>query len=484
MIKALKEATAIIFLFVSTLVMAQDGEKPLDFVNTVEQSLNLFYQEMAKGDNYDSIMDALNYEANEVPEFSDEIYCERIQKLADMSPMPYACEDAALKTVKFFAEKRRNFTKVVIGRSALYFDMYEEKLAKHGLPLELKYLSVIESGLRPQVKSRSGALGLWQFMYGTGKMFGLKENSYIDERMDPEKATEAACAYLKKLHGIYNDWFLALAAYNAGPGNVNKAIRRSGGKKTYWEIRPYLPRETQGYVPNFIAASYLMTYHKEHNIVPFPAKIHAMQLDTMCFNVGTKMEYLATIADWSLNDIKTLNPIYKANYIPKTEPAQCITGPIEKIGLLITKETELRNLAENGPDSTFKAQMSSSEAVNPSVVKEVNSIQHVVKNGETLAQIANDYGVSVRDLIESNSLTNGAIQPGKKLTINNPKKLPAGGKVVTQKPATAKKYYKVRSGDTFSNIARRYGLTQTQLKRLNPGINISRLSIGQKLRVR
>ena len=210
-----------------------------------------------------------------------------------------------------------------------------------------------------------------------------------------------------------------------------------------------------------------------------------MQLDTMCFNVGVKMEYLATIADWSLNEIKTLNPIYKANFIPKTTPAQCINGPIEKIGLLVTKERDLYNLSTVGPDSSFAAKMSASDAVHPETVKEVNSTQHIVKEGESLAKIASDYGVSVKDLIESNGISTSNLEKGKTLTIINPKKLPTGTVDKPKAtPVTATKYYRVRSGDTFSNIARRYGQTQTQLKRLNPRINISRLSIGQKIRVR
>src|SRR5690606_5215859 len=187
---------------------------------------------------------------------------------------------------------------IVLGRSELYFNMFEEKLAKHGLPIELKYLAVIESGLRPSAKSRAGALGLWQFMYRTGKFYNLNQNSYIDERMDPELATEAAALYLKKLHSLYDDWNMALAAYNAGPGNVNKAIRRSGGKMTYWGIRPFLPRETQGYVPNFITVAYMMTNHTLHNLIPAPAPALAHEIDTVCLKQGIRMRTLETVLDW------------------------------------------------------------------------------------------------------------------------------------------------------------------------------------------
>jgi membrane-bound lytic murein transglycosylase D len=261
------------------LVRPGDTLKKDAFINTVEQSLQLFLAEYANHNNYDSVIKALNYEQDDIPEFSEEVYCKRLEKLNEMSPFHLDCNPITLSTIKFFVNNRRGFVKVVLGRSALYFDLFEEKLAEYGLPVELKYLSVIESGLRPQVKSRAGALGLWQFMYGTGLYYGLKENSYIDERMDPVLATDAACRYLKQLYGIYGDWNLALAAYNAGPGNVNKAIRRSGNKTTYWEVRPFLPAETQGYVPNFIAAAYLLTYHAEHNIIPMEAKIGTGRVD-------------------------------------------------------------------------------------------------------------------------------------------------------------------------------------------------------------
>ena len=180
------------------------GEK---FINAVEQSLDLFYSEHTSSkENLDSIIDALSYEEGFVPEFPDSVYCKRLEAMNEMSPFHLDCNDATLKTIKFFTKKRRGFVRVVLGRSKLYFDMFEEKLSQYNLPIELKYLPVIESGLRPQVKSRAGALGLWQFMYTTGKMFGLREDSYIDDRMDPEKSTDAACQYLKKLYEIYNDW--------------------------------------------------------------------------------------------------------------------------------------------------------------------------------------------------------------------------------------------------------------------------------------
>ena len=314
------------------------------FLNTVEQSLNAFYLDYEDLENVDSIRQALEYLPTDLPVYSDEVYCQRLDEMNEISPFHLDCNQSTLSTIKYFLQKRRGFIKVVLGRSPLFFDMFESKLSAYGLPIELKYLSVIESGLRPTVKSRVGALGLWQFMYRTGLYFGLKENSYVDERMDPEKATDAACRYLKKLFGIYGDWNLALAAYNAGPGNVNKAIRRSGNKKTYWEVRPYLPQETRGYVPNFIAAAYLMTYHKEHNIFPVKFNLHNIETDTLCFKSSIHMGTISKVIDWPLEEIKELNPIYKTTYIPKANPPYCLTGPYKKISLIAGLEDSLMAL--------------------------------------------------------------------------------------------------------------------------------------------
>lgn len=465
----------------------EDSLKGLAMIQTIEQSLDLFYAEYSPEGDYDSIINALNYEIDAVPQFSDDVYCERLQVMNEMSPFHLDCNEATLSTIRFFVEKRRGFARVVLGRSKLYFDMFEEKLAKHGLPIELKYLAVIESGLRPQVKSRAGALGLWQFMYATGRMFGLTENSYIDERMDPEKATEAACEYLKKLYDIYNDWNLALAAYNAGPGNVNKAIRRSGNKLTYWEVRPFLPRETQGYVPNFVAAAYLLTYHAEHNIVPMEAKIRYPQLDTMCLKKGIHMETVAELLEMPVEDIQELNPIYKRSYIPKSTPPQCIQLPLTKIGDLVSLEDSLYQLEFDKfvkPSSPTNESKNETNTGNETEAPASTSYDyHKVSAGETLGTIAARYNMSVAEIQRINGLRSTKIYVGQRLKVSS------GGSghstaPTNTAPASTKQYYSVRSGDTFGKIAQRYRLSTSQLKRLNPGINIDRLSIGQKIRVK
>lgn len=545
------------------------------FSQLVDQTLLDFYSEFTAAKNYDSIIDALEYEGNVIPDFSNEIYCERIQKINEKSSFNLACNATTLASIRFFAKNRRSFAKIVLGRSALYFEMYEQMLSKYDLPLELKYLSVIESGLRPQVKSPAGALGLWQFMYSTGKMYGLTENSYLDERMDPLKATDAACRYLKKLHDIYNDWNLALAAYNAGPGNVNKAIRRSGGKQSYWQIRPFLPRETQAYVPNFIAACYLLEYHAEHNIVPSPAPIHYLQTDTMCFKSSIHMASISRLVDWEIEDIKIHNPVYKREYIPVAPEKNCISGPLLKIGKLVSLEDSLyrleaslygggiqveesnpsTNISEENADEVVtiqekiiyhkvrsgetmtkiatkygvtnsqilkwnklrstrvnvgkvlkiiqKVEVQNSEqnpldTKNPVAYDTIIQIQHTVGRNESLTFIASKYDVTVDEIKKWNKLTSNWLNIGQVLTIQTKIKLSKKGSsenkveeqtdvkpVVTPKPVVeAKKYYTVKSGDLFNRIAQNHGLTQTQLQKLNPGVNAARIKVGQRLRVK
>ena len=454
---------------------AEDSLSGEAMIKTIEQSLEMFYADYAGQSDYDSVIAALNYESKDIPTFSDEVYCERLDVINQMSPFHLDCNENTLSRIRFFVNKRRGFARVVLGRSALYFNMFEEKLAEHGLPIELKYLAVIESGLRPQIKSRAGALGLWQFMYRTGQMYGLNENSYIDERMDPELATDAACRYLKKLYEIYDDWNLALAAYNAGPGNVNRAIRRSGNKLTYWDVRPYLPKETQGYVPNFIAASYILTYHAEHNIIPMEAKISYAETDTICLNKGVHMETIAELLGLELEDVEKLNPIYKKSYIPYTVPGQCIRLPLSKTGELATLEDSLYALEMKKYDKSATHQT----VTNKPPETTGSYTYHKVKSGENLASIASRYGTSVKEIQRINGLNSTRIIVGQRLKVKG-----SSGQTTTNTGSTSKKYYSVRSGDTFGRIAQRNKMSISQLKKLNPGINIDRLNIGQKIRIR
>jgi membrane-bound lytic murein transglycosylase D len=499
MIKRLTCFIFLIFIFLGATTSAQENKfkKQVDdslqyerFISTAENSLLEYYKDISKQDNAEFIITQLGYTEKDIPEFSDSIYCLRLSDLNERSPFHLDCNQHVLTTIHYFAKNRRSFTQIALARSKLYFPMYEEKLAHHNIPVELKYLSVIESGLRPQVKSRAGALGLWQFMYRTGKMYGLIEDSYIDERMDPEKATEAACLYLKKLYSMYKDWNMALAAYNAGPGNINKAIRRSGGKMTYWEIRPYLPKETQGYVPNFIAMSYMMTHYAEHNIKPLQEIVFDFELDTVCLKKGVHMTSIDSIIGISVEHIQQFNPVYKTSYIPKTNPPQCISLPIQSIKQWIVFEDSIYRL-----DSLIYTQPSgedtkTNERTETSQRPEDKTI-HIVRSGESLSVIARKYNTTVSKLMDWNNLKSTNLNVGQRITVygqhvsfpDNTKK-EEKTEYQTDTSSEGMLYHTIRSGDNFWELSKKYGTTVDAIERLNTGLNPKDLKMGQKVRIK
>lgn len=468
-----------------------DVTQSAEFLSVIESTLEDYYRDYSSTERQtDSIIQAFGYDYEDVPEFSDSVYCERLKEMNKLSPFHLDCNTDVLKTIKFFAKSRRNFVSVVKGRSELYFNMFEEKLAKHDLPIELKYLAVIESGLRPTAKSRAGALGLWQFMYRTGKMYGMDQNSYIDERMNPELATEAACLYLKKLHGLYNDWNMALAAYNAGPGNVNKAIRRSGGKMTYWGIRPFLPRETQGYVPNFIAAAYLMTYHAEHNILPREAKIYDFEVDTVCIRDGLHMEVIDSLTQWSVEDIQYLNPVFKTTYIPHIERHECLTIPTKYLDNWIAMEDSIYKLDSIMYKAIETEQIAQQKSASPN---SGNTITHVVTKGQTLGHIAGRYGTTVNNIMNWNNMRSTRLSIGQRLIIHTrgkPKSTTTASVKHEVKPAAAtssnanSKVHVVNKGDNLWQIARNNDTTVEAIMKLNPNVNHKDLKVGQRIIVR
>ena len=247
------------------------------------------------------------------PLFSDSVYIDRLSRMPTVMEMPY--NEIVRKFIDMYAGRLRNQVSFMLSACNFYMPIFEEALDAYNLPLELKYLPIIESALNPSAVSRAGAGGLWQFMIGTGKMYGLESNSLVDDRRDPIKATWAAARYLKDLYDIYHDWNLVIAAYNCGPGNVNKAIRRSGSKKNYWDIYFHLPKETRGYVPAFIAAMYTFNYHKEHNIFPLENELPTM-CDTIMISDALHFEQVAKLMDISVEQIRDLNPQYRSDIVP------------------------------------------------------------------------------------------------------------------------------------------------------------------------
>ena len=479
-------------LFEPTVI--EDTMESERFLEVVENSLFEYYNETWGKERAYAVIDSLGYEEDYKPEFSDSVYIARLEEMDKNTIIDIEVNDDLLSTLKYFVRKRRRFTAVCLGRSKLYFPMYEEYLDKYEMPLELKYLSVIESGLRPRVKSRVGATGLWQFMYRTGRMFGLDNDSFIDERMDPMLATDAACRYLKYLYGLYGDWSIALASYNAGPGNVNKAIRRSGGKMNYWQLRPYLPKETQQYVPNFIAMMYMMTYYAEHNIVPKEAKIHFHEVDTVCLSSSIRISHVDSLLGINRDDFLLLNPIYKTDIVPVTDPGQCISLPVEKLALFFDMEDSLYAL-DRYVDST-----------GGSFVAMEKKKTHKVLPNETIGGIAMKYDVTVNDIRGWNNLKSNTIYPGQRLTIRltERKYIPGGSTSSTSSSSSSSssskgsssssssgkttsdgtyKYYALKSGESLWTVSQKFGIPFAELQELNKGLDPKKLQPGQKIKI-
>ena len=436
------------------------------------------------------------YAEDSVPRFEDFVYESRLAKLDATSPFDLVYNPHVKGFIELYAVRKRELVSRVMGLSQLYYPMFEEIFDKHNIPLELKHLAVIESALNPCARSRCGATGLWQFMYPTGKMYGLNVNSYIDERSDVYKATEAAAEYLTSLYGMFHDWQMVLAAYNAGPGTISKAIRRSGGKKTYWEIRPYLPLETQAYVPAFIAANYVMNYPTEHNIYASTPRKTYFEVDTAVVKESMTFGQISAALDISVEEIAYFNPQYRKSEIPAG--GNCLTLPKAKIGTFLSNETEIYAAIKS-------QQLVASE--NSMAIKEVQKT-HTVRNGEKLSTIARKYGVTVADLRSWNYIGKKGIRTGKKLIVyvkqdvaspatttksDAPKDPQTTVAVKTKVDTTTKladnsataelKIHKVKKGETLYGISKKYGISVDKLIELNGLKKNPQLLLGQKLKL-
>ena len=347
-----------------------------------------------------------------IPQFSDSIYIDRLQRLPTIMEMPYNA--IVREYIDRYAVKLRNQVSVMLAANNFYMPLFEEALDAYDLPLELKYLPIIESALKPTARSRAGALGLWQFMLKTGRLYGLESNSLVDDRLDPIKATWAAARYLREMYDIYQDWHLVIAAYNCGPGNVNKAIRRAGGATDYWSIYNYLPRETRGYVPAFIAANYIMTYYCHHNICPMNTEI-IPPTDTLQISRELHLQQVADLCDITKDELKSLNPQYKRNIIPGNTKPYSLRLPQTKIATFIDNQDTIYN---HRAAELFKNRktVAVSNKITPTVGKGTLSY-HTIRSGETLSTIAQRYGVKVSQLKDWNGLSSNRIRAGKKLKI-------------------------------------------------------------------
>ena len=349
-------------------------------------------------------------EASNPPVFSDSIYEARIRHLDTKTPVDLVYNPYVKQYINVYTKQRRQQMSRMMGLAAYYFPVFESVLDQFNLPLELKYLALVESALNPKAKSWAGATGLWQFMYNTGKEYNLKVSSYVDERMDPYRATVAACEFFEKSYSVYGDWSLVLASYNSGRGNVNKAIRRSGGKKNYWQIRRFLPKETRSYVPAFIAVCYAMNYASEHKISSKKPRVLFHEVDTIEVKYQIDFEYLSSSLDISVNELEFLNPSYKINVIPKVEgrPYHLVL-PVAKMGTFVANEKEIY---------AHFVELDAQKRKNyPKYSEQDERVVHRVKSGEYLGKIARRYGCSVKKIQQWNNLKNDNIRVGQRLVL-------------------------------------------------------------------
>lgn len=488
---------AILFLFVAVQAVAQEKDSTITLLDDDDPVLAAIDSMMASGyfeslgfnDNVEEL-NVNGYAADSVPVFDSLTYAKRFEVLNANSPFSIVYNSRISGYINLYAKRRKKTTAKMLGLAPLYFPIFEETLDRYDMPLELKYLAIVESALNPKAKSRVGAAGLWQFMYRTGKMFGLEVTSYYDERSDVYKSTDAACQYLKKLHKMYDDWDLALAAYNCGPGNVNKAIRRSGGKKSYWEIRNYLPRETRGYVPAFLAVNYIMNYAAEHNIYPKTPDISCFKVDTVALSDHLSFAQISEYLDIPIEYIEFLNPTYKQNFIPNTGEANTLCLPVEKMGDFLTNEAKIYALKT---EKDRKDSIAFAQNKPVSSGKRGNAIVYRVKSGDVLGSIANRYHCRVSQLKDWNNLYSDRLRIGQKLyiyakpsyAVQNKKKAQVNAQKTAPKYDGKYIYHTVKSGDNLWDIANKYdGTSIEQIQKLNKDIDIKRLKLGTKLRIK
>ncbi|MGM0549766.1 MAG: transglycosylase SLT domain-containing protein [Bacteroidota bacterium] len=351
-------------------------------------------------------------EVDSIPIFPDLVYEYRIAELDDKTPIELEYNARVRRYIDVYTIERRDHLARIIGLAQLYFPMFEEALDRYELPLELKYLAIVESALDPSAVSSSGAVGLWQFKLNTSRMFDLEVTSYVDERRDPYKSTEAACKYLAYLYRIFDDWQLALAAYNGGPGEVQRAIQRSGGKRDFWELLPYLPAQTQGYVPAFIAVNYVMSFYSQHNIHMEASPYVHLQVDTLHLHQGVSFDRISQAIEEPVPLLQFLNPTYRRDYISPTQKPAVLTLPKQKINVFLEHQENILN------KETSVASFASHATIDmPGDTIGKIALVHRVRKGEYYHKIAMNYGCTVEDIWSWNRLTTNDLKVGQLLTL-------------------------------------------------------------------
>lgn len=451
--------------------------------------LNIWYAHRLVSEESEDIydMDSVQFESN-VP---DSVYIDRIAKMNSFITLPY--NDIVKNYIIKYSEKMPTTMGRILGLCNYYMPIFEETLNRYDMPEELKAMAIIESALNPLAVSRAGAKGMWQFMYTTAKMYGLHIDSFVDERLDPVKSADAAARYMQDAYEIFGDWNLAIASYNCGAGNVNKAIRRSGGSRQFWDIWPYLPRETRGYVPAFVGALYALEYHREHGIKPEGVEMPA-HVDTFRINKMLHLKQVSELTGAPLEELKNLNPQYKHEIVPGNEKEYILRIPYTYTNAFIDCEDSLY---------THKADL----YFNPTTIKKIKDggdgerIVYRVKSGDYLGKIAGRYRVSVNQIKRWNNLKSNNIRVGQRLIIYRGGKAPAAApaskpsaastaKPSTSGPAPAKSAapgeyttYVVKSGDSFYSIAKNFpGISAQNIMDYN-GIDSSKIRPGMTIRI-
>lgn len=534
----LKKSVSILFVACSFTAFAQNDSIPevpvvpevrMSYLDSIKSTFvydnmascvdSLWVKELTNIDLYETMSsDIRSFDLDSKVDFelSTDLLKARLKEMDARSPFNIEYNPGLENIIKNFLKNRKRSYERLMALAEYYFPIFEQALAKYNVPLEIKYLAIVESALNPKAVSKAGATGLWQFMYGTGKQYNLRIDSYVDERSDVLKASEAAAQYMYNMYKIFGDWDLVLASYNAGPGNVSKAIRRSGGQQNYWNIRRNLPQETQGYVPAFLATMYIFEYHKEHGIVPQRANVRHFETDTVMIKSQLSFKQISDLLDISVSELRLLNPSYKLDVVPAYHNQKhFLRLPLDKMAIFTSNEEKVYAYAayqESLREKPFTYPANSAIASGNATYKTQTSTKyHKVKKGESLGVIAKKYGVSVTNLKKWNGLKSNTVAAGRSLKIQtttrvavavpdntaiavaSPKKANAASaesKEVASKEATVKegdadttaKTHVVKAGETLSEIAKKHDIALADLKEWND-LESDQIKVGTTLQL-
>jgi membrane-bound lytic murein transglycosylase D len=541
--KLKKIITVVTLLFLVNTTFAQDlftkPQSNLSYLDSIKKTFikdniascvdSLWMKELTSLDLYNDLendIKTINLDEKVDYELPTELLKQRLKEMDSKSPFHIEYNQGLENIIKSFLRNRKKAYERLMAVSEYYFPLFEDALAKQNVPLEIKYLAVVESALNPKAVSRVGATGLWQFMYQTGKQYNLNIDSYVDDRSDPLKASEAAAQYMTNMYKIFGDWDLVLASYNSGPGNVAKAIRRSGGQQNFWNIRKYLPQETQGYVPAFLATMYIYEYHKEHGIVPNRAVIKHFATDTIMIQKQMTFKQISDLLDIPVAQLQLLNPQFKLNVIPAYfDNKHFLRLPLDKIAVFTSNEEKIYAYVQHEldqrerPFSRFQTALASRDSIERGESYTVSRTKfHKVKRGDNLSEIADQYDVSMSDLKKWNKLKSNKAPLGRKLKIITSERIAARVKkpkvdstavASVSKPTSTittaiaqvtpkdqkvykeekvvsfqdvTKFHKVKKGDNLSEIASKYDVAMADIKKWNK-LKSNNVALGKSLKI-